>query len=231
MSLSQAFRRGLLLNSKISQQPLIWSATSVSKKYASSQPPASGGYKYILTEVKGVNKNIGYLQLNRPKALNALCADLMDELADAVQKFDRDPSIGCMILTGSTRAFAAGADIKEMQNKTFSEVCGGNFLGNWTALAQAKKPVIAAVNGFALGGGCELASMCDIIIAGEKAEFGQPEIIIGTIPGSGGTQRLIKSMGKSKGVNQYKNLLNNLSFSILDSYTFIFITQFCCKKM
>ena len=103
----------------------------------------------------------------------------MNELSDAVQTFDKDPSIACMILTGSTRAFAAGADIKEMSDLPFSKVIGGNFLSNWTALAEAKTPIIAAVNGFALGGGCELAMMCDIIIAGEKAEFGQPEIIIG----------------------------------------------------
>ncbi|RNA44480.1 putative enoyl- mitochondrial [Brachionus plicatilis] len=122
----------------------------------------------------------------------------MSELEQAVKKFDSDPSIGCMILTGSNRAFAAGADIKEMQNKSFSEVCKGNFLSNWTALAESKTPIVAAVNGFALGGGCEIAMMCDIIIAGEKAEFGQPEIVIGTIPGAGGTQRLTRVVGKSK---------------------------------
>lgn len=153
----------------------------IAKKNYSNEPVK---YKHIIAEVKGQNKSIGYLQLNRPKALNALCAELMTELADAVKKFDSDPSIGCLVLTGSHRAFAAGADIKEMQNKEFSDVVGGNFLGNWTALAECKKPVIAAVNGFALGGGCEVAMMCDIVIAGEKAEFGQPEIIIGTIPGS-----------------------------------------------
>lgn len=159
---------------------------------------AVGSYKTILTEVKGERKNVGFIQLNRPKALNALNAELMTELCDAVQKFDQDPTIACMVLTGSTRAFAAGADIKEMQNKQFSDVVMGNFLSNWSALAQSKTPIIAAVNGFALGGGCEIAMMCDIIIAGEKAEFGQPEIIIGTIPGAGGTQRLPRAVGKSK---------------------------------
>jgi enoyl-CoA hydratase len=136
---SKSLKRSLILCSR------SYSAASLSK------------YKHLLTDVKGQNKNIGLIQLNRPKALNALCAELMDELSDAVKKFDSDPSIGCMILTGSTRAFAAGADIKEMQNKKFSEVCNGNFLGNWTALADAKTPVIAAVNGFALGGGNLLA--------------------------------------------------------------------------
>lgn len=153
---------------------------SVQKKLYST--PVST-YKNILTEIRGERKNVALIQLNRPKAFNALCAELMDEVSDAVRKFDTDSAIACMVLTGSTRAFAAGADIKEMQNKKFSEVCSGNFLSNWSAVAEAKKPIIAAVNGFALGGGCELAMMCDIIIAGEKAEFGQPEIVIGTIPG------------------------------------------------
>lgn len=155
-------------------------------------------YKNILTEVKGEKQQIGFIQLNRPKALNALSAELMDELADAVQSFDKNPNIGCMVLTGSTRAFAAGADIKGMQNLEFSQVIGGNFLSNWSALAESKTPIIAAVNGFALGGGCEVAMMCDIILAGDKASFGQPEIIIGTIPGAGGTQRLTRAVGKSK---------------------------------
>lgn len=155
-------------------------------------------FKHILTEIKGEKKSIGLIQLNRPKALNALCAELMDELALAVKQFNQDPNIAVLVLTGSQRAFAAGADIKEMQNMEFSKVVKGNFLSNWTALAQSTKPVIAAVNGFALGGGCEIAMMCDIIIAGEKAEFGQPEIAIGTIPGAGGTQRLTRVVGKSK---------------------------------
>lgn len=192
-------RRLVTMSRLVEQHQVAWSASSVSKKLMSSSAPPTSQYKNILAEVRGSNKNIGLLQLNRPKALNALNAELMTELSEAIKHFDNDPTISCMILTGSTRAFAAGADIKEMQNKTFSEVAGGNFLGNWSALAEAKKPIIAAVNGFALGGGCELAMMCDIILAGEKAEFGQPEIIIGTIPGAGGTQRLIRSVGKSKG--------------------------------
>lgn len=122
--------------------------TFLAQRYYSS---GKNTYKHILTEIKGQNNNIGFIQLNRPKALNALCADLMTELEDAVVKFDKDPSIGCMILTGSSRAFAAGADIKEMQNKGFSDVAMNNFLSNWTALALSKTPIIAAVNGFALG--------------------------------------------------------------------------------
>lgn len=212
-AISTVLRGSRLLITRLEQQQhqiVGWSATSVFKKFMSSNPPASQ-FKNILTDVRGANKTIGLIQLNRPKALNALNAELMNEVSQAVKHFDNDPTIACMILTGSTRAFAAGADIKEMQNKTFAEVAGGNFLGNWSALAEAKKPVIAAVNGFALGGGCELALMCDIILAGEKAEFGQPEIIIGTIPGAGGTQRLIRSVGKSKGL-----------FKILSAFGFIF---------
>ena len=161
--------RSLLVNSSS-----IWSSSTAAKAlYSSQAAQAAAKYKNILTEIKGEKKNVALIQLNRPKALNALCAELMTELSEAVQKFDKDPSIACMVLTGSQRAFAAGADIKEMQNKTFSDVCMGNFLSNWTALAESKTPIIAAVNGFALGGGCELAMMCDIILAGEKAEFGQ----------------------------------------------------------
>jgi enoyl-CoA hydratase len=193
--------KSVLLNNSVKStifKTAAKSGTQFSQKSFYSSESQQQTYKHILTEVRGQNKNIGLLQLNRPKALNALCADLMTELADAVQRFNQDPSIACLILTGSQRAFAAGADIKEMQNKTFSGVCMGNFLSNWTSLAESKKPVIAAVNGFALGGGCEIAMMCDIIIAGEKAEFGQPEIVIGTIPGAGGTQRLTRVVGKSK---------------------------------
>lgn len=158
----------------------------------------STSYQHILTDVRGEKKNVGFIQLNRPKALNALCADLMTELGNAVTEFDKNPNIGCLILTGSTRAFAAGADIKEMENKGFSDVVMGNFLSNWTTITEIKTPIIAAVNGFALGGGCEVAMMCDIILAGDKASFGQPEIVIGTIPGAGGTQRLTRAVGKSK---------------------------------
>lgn len=174
--------RNILSNTGILKSTLSLSKTpklSSTLNFISLKFYSSPTYKNILTEVKGQNKNVGLIQLNRPKALNALCAELMTELSQAVQSFDNDPSIACMILTGSTRAFAAGADIKEMSDLPFSKVIGGNFLSNWTALAESKTPIIAAVNGFALGGGCELAMMCDIIVAGEKAEFGQPEIVIG----------------------------------------------------
>ncbi|KAG7236344.1 hypothetical protein INR49_001041 [Caranx melampygus] len=145
---------------------------------------SSGGqYEYILVEKRGEKNNVGFIQLNRPKALNALCDGLMREVGQALDVFEADSDVGAVVITGSDRAFAAGADIKEMQNRTFQECYGGNFLAHWNRVSTVKKPVIAAVNGFALGGGCELAMMCDIIYAGEKAQFGQPEILLGTIPG------------------------------------------------
>ncbi|XP_073442419.1 enoyl-CoA hydratase, mitochondrial isoform X1 [Dendrobates tinctorius] len=154
-------------------------------------------YQYILVERRGRNRNVGFIQLNRPKTLNALSDDLMAEINQALDSFEGDPQIGAIVITGSEKAFAAGADIKEMQNRTFQECYGGNFLSHWNRLSSMKKPVVAAVNGYALGGGCELAMMCDIIYAGEKAQFGQPEILLGTIPGAGGTQRLTRVLGKS----------------------------------
>jgi enoyl-CoA hydratase len=152
-------------------------------------------YQTILVETKG---RVGIIRLNRPQVLNALNASIKGELGDAVRKFDADPAIGCMIITGSEKAFAAGADIKEMADKNFNDVLMGNFGGDWDDTARARKPVIAAVAGFALGGGCELAMMCDIIIAADNAKFGQPEIKLGVIPGIGGTQRLTRAVGKSK---------------------------------
>ncbi|XP_060710079.1 enoyl-CoA hydratase, mitochondrial isoform X2 [Hemiscyllium ocellatum] len=144
---------------------------------------AGGQYQHLLVEKKGEQQNVGFIQLNRPKALNALCDVLMKELNQALDLFEDDPTVGAIVLTGSEKAFAAGADIKEMEKKTFQECYAGNFLSHWNHVASVKKPVIAAVNGYALGGGCELAMMCDIIYAGEKAQFGQPEILLGTIPG------------------------------------------------
>lgn len=155
-------------------------------------------YRYILTEVKGENKNVGMITLNRPKALNALCDELINELNSQLNIFDQSSSIGAIVITGNERAFAAGADIKEMNHKTFPEAYKTNMLAHWNDITKVRTPVIAAVNGFALGGGCEVAMMCDIIIAGKKATFGQPEVTIGTIPGCGGTQRLIRAIGKSK---------------------------------
>ncbi|XP_044184273.1 enoyl-CoA hydratase, mitochondrial-like isoform X1 [Acropora millepora] len=158
---------------------------------------ASKTFEMILTEKKGEKQNVGFIQLNRPKALNALCDQLMAELQDALDEFENDRNIGAIVITGSRRIFAAGADVKEMQNLTYQKCLLGDFLARWTRITRCKKPVIAAVNGFAFGGGCELAMMCDIIYAGNKAKFGQPEILIGTIPGAGGTQRLPRAVGKS----------------------------------
>jgi enoyl-CoA hydratase len=186
---------GVLRKVTGSASPLIALARNHVKGFASA---VSFAREYVLTERIGEKKNVGLIKLNRPKALNALCDGLMKDLGDAVNEFELDPEIGALIITGEGKAFAAGADIKEMQNLTFSQVFGGGFLSHWLRVTQCKKPIIAAVNGYALGGGCELAMMCDIIFASEKAKFGQPEILLGTIPGAGGTQRLIRSVGKSK---------------------------------
>ncbi|HEX6102799.1 MAG TPA: enoyl-CoA hydratase [Alphaproteobacteria bacterium] len=150
----------------------------------------------LIVETRG---RVGLIRLNRPQALNALSTRLMEELEEALDAFEADDAIGAIVLTGNERAFAAGADIKEMKDKTFIEVYLGDFITRtWERTAQCRKPVIAAVAGFALGGGCELAMMCDFIIAAENAVFGQPEITIGIIPGAGGTQRLARFVGKSK---------------------------------
>ena len=153
-------------------------------------------FENILTEKRGTT---AIITLNRPKALNALCDKLMDELAQALKIFEDDAEIAALVITGSDKAFAAGADIKEMAGKTFAEAYRGDFITkNWEHITRCRKPVIAAVAGYALGGGCELAMMCDIIIAADTAKFGQPEITIGTLPGAGGTQRLIRAIGKAK---------------------------------
>ncbi|KAG7167429.1 enoyl-CoA hydratase, mitochondrial-like [Homarus americanus] len=155
-------------------------------------------YEHIMVEKRGEGGNVGLIVLNRPSALNALCDPLMKEVKQALLDLEADSCVGAIVLTGSEKAFAAGADIKDMQNKQFVECYNGNFLNDWNVLSIVKKPVIAAVNGYALGGGCEMAMMCDIILAGDKAKFGQPEIVLGTIPGAGGTQRLTKAIGKSR---------------------------------
>ena len=153
-------------------------------------------YECILTETDGA---VGVITLNRPDALNAFNRQLMDELTDAVKKFEGDDAVGCIVITGSEKAFAAGADIKEMASKDYMDVFKEDFItANWEEVSRTRKPVIAAVNGYALGGGCELALMCDFIIAGDSAKFGQPEISIGAMPGAGGTQRLARFIGKSK---------------------------------
>lgn len=163
-------------------------------KFYSTAP----AYENIKIDVVGTKSNVGLIQLNRPKALNALCGPLFVELGQAVRDFDANEKISAIIITGNEKAFAAGADIKEMQNNTYSLNMKKGFLKDWEDVSNCGKPIIAAVNGFALGGGCELAMLCDIIYAGEKAKFGQPEINIGTIPGAGGTQRLPRYVGKSK---------------------------------
>ena len=153
-------------------------------------------YEHILTEIRGP---VGLITLNRPKAMNALCADLAHEIADAVNTYEKNDAIGALVVTGSEKAFCAGADIKEMQSRTYMDVYKEDFITvNWERLSQCRKPVIAAVAGYALGGGCEFAMMCDFILAADNAKFGQPEILIGTIPGAGGTQRLPRFIGKSK---------------------------------
>ena len=155
-------------------------------------------YQNIVVETKG---RVGVIRLNRPQALNALNRALIAELTQAIEAFDLDDKIGCLLITGSDKAFAAGADIKEMADKTFIEAYLGDFVSNWNAAARARKPIVAAVAGFALGGGCELAMQCDIVIAADTAKFGQPEIKLGVIPGIGGTQRLAHAVGKSKAMD------------------------------
>ena len=153
-------------------------------------------YCHLLVEAHDA---VGLIKLNRPQALNALSSALMIELAQAVRDFDLDSSIRVMVITGNDKAFAAGADIKEMKDKTYMESYTQNFItDHWEAVMHCRKPVIAAVSGYALGGGCELAMMCDFILAADNAQFGQPEINLGIVPGAGGTQRLTRLVGKSK---------------------------------
>lgn len=152
-------------------------------------------YENILVYREGA---VGRVQLNRPQALNALNFRLMTELVEAFRELERDPGVGCLLLHGNERAFAAGADIKEMQSLTYPETYLEDFITSWDRVASRRKPLIAAVAGFALGGGCELAMMCDIIIAADTAKFGQPEIKLGVMPGAGGTQRLTRIIGKAK---------------------------------
>ena len=155
--------------------------------------------KTVLVERQGA---VGIVRLNRPSALNALNAKLIDELGEALDDLESDKGIGAIVLTGSERAFAAGADIKEMQAKTYIEAYTADFItSGWERVAQCRKPVVAAVAGFALGGGCEVAMMCDIVIAADTARFGQPEIQLGTMPGAGGTQRLSRFIGKAKAMD------------------------------
>jgi enoyl-CoA hydratase len=152
-------------------------------------------YNSILVDTRD---RVGVITLNRPKVLNALNAELMGEMSDALDAFEDDDKIGCIVITGNEKAFAAGADIKEMESKTYMDAYKGDFITPWERVSRARKPVIAAVSGYALGGGCELAMMCDFIIAADTAKFGQPEINLGVMPGAGGSQRLTRFVGKSK---------------------------------
>ena len=160
-----------------------------------SEAPA---YDTILVETKG---EVGWITLNRPEALNALNIDVMHEVVHATQAFDADEAIGCIVLTGSTKAFAAGADIKQMQSMSYVDAYAGELFGKWDDLSSVRTPMVAAVSGYALGGGCELAMMCDLIVAADSAKFGQPEITLGVIPGMGGSQRLTRAIGKSKAMD------------------------------
>ena len=155
-------------------------------------------YETILVERDG---RVGIITLNRPKALNALNSQVMGEVTTAAAEFDNDPGIGAIVITGSAKAFAAGADIKEMSALSFSEVFDGDFFAPWAKLAAVRTPTIAAVAGHALGGGCELAMMCDVLIAADTAKFGQPEIKLGVLPGMGGSQRLTRAIGKAKAMD------------------------------
>lgn len=164
-----------------------------------STSAADGGYKFVTVNKSHANGRVALITLNRPDALNALNAQLCKDIGEAVNDLEKDDNVKCVVITGAgNKAFAAGADIKEMKDKSFVDVYKQNLFGELDALVHAKKPIIAAVNGFALGGGCELAMMCDIIYASDKARFGQPEIKLATVPGIGGTQRLTRLIGKQK---------------------------------
>jgi enoyl-CoA hydratase len=152
-------------------------------------------YETLLVEQRGA---VTLVTLNRPKALNALNSQVLDEMLEAMRAFDADPTQGCAVLTGSEKAFAAGADIKEMQRQGFADMYGHDFFSGWDAFTRTRKPIIAAVAGYALGGGCEVAMMCDFILAADTAKFGQPEVKLGVSPGMGGSQRLTRAVGKAK---------------------------------
>jgi enoyl-CoA hydratase len=159
-----------------------------------AEAPAAESSEDVLTSVDGA---VGVVRLNRPKALNALSYGVMQKIVDAFEAYDRDPAVRCILLTGNDRAFAAGADIKELENATVVEMASSAQMERWDRIRRVSKPIVAAVSGFALGGGCELAMCCDIIVASETAVFGQPEVDIGVMPGAGGTQRLTRAVGKA----------------------------------
>jgi enoyl-CoA hydratase len=171
-------------------------------------------YEFILTEIRG---RVGLITLNRPQVMNALNHQLVIEVMDALEVFDRNEDIGTMVIAGNEKAFAAGADIKEIANKTEQEMISTDHVAAFARIMNIRKPTIAAVSGYALGGGCELAMSCDMIVASESAKFGQPEITIGVIPGAGGTQRLTRAVGK---VMAMEMILNNRTLSAQEAYQF-----------
>ncbi|KRZ89882.1 Enoyl-CoA hydratase, mitochondrial [Trichinella sp. T8] len=182
---------------------IVKTAMSIQLKRSTFTSSQLKNYSFIKCDIVGEESNVGLVQLNRPKQLNALCKPLFAEIACALEGFQNDPAIKAVVITGSDKAFSgsfsieAGADIDEMKNLHFSDAFKNTALDVWNSVSEFKKPIIAAVRGYALGGGCELAMMCDIVYAAENAQFGQPEVTIGTIPGAGGTQRLIRAVGKS----------------------------------
>ena len=171
-------------------------------------------YEFILSETRG---QVGLITLNRPQAMNALNNQLMRELMDALEAFDRDETVGAMVITGSEKAFAAGADIKEMVDKSIEQIMDRDHVAVFGRIRTIRKPVIAAVSGWALGGGCEIALSCDMIVASESAKFGQPEINIGVIPGAGGTQRLTRAVGKAVAMEM---ILNDRRLTAQEAYQF-----------
>ncbi|NDJ86095.1 MAG: enoyl-CoA hydratase [Chloroflexi bacterium] len=183
-------------------------------------------YENILVEKR--DDRVGLIRLNRPKAMNALNGALMTELVDALGVLDADPEIGCMVVTGNERAFAAGADIKEMETSTAVDMLYSDRISLWDRVRDIKKPVIAAVAGVALGGGCELAMACDMIIAAENARFGQPEINLGVIPGAGGTQRLTRAVGKALAMEM---VLNNRWLSAEEAYRFGLVSRIFSNEL
>lgn len=176
------------------------------------EPATEQRYEFVLTSTEG---RVGIIQMNRPKVLNALNAGLMREIVEALQEFDANPEIGCIVLTGNERAFAAGADIGEMKESSPSQMLTANNIGRWDMIKRIGKPIIAAVSGYAFGGGCELAMACDMIVASSTAQFGQPEIKIGVIPGAGGTQRLTRAVGKYRAMEM---VLTGDPISAQDAY-------------
>ena len=178
--------------------PRVRGEGAIARELIQNRENNAMAYENVIVETRG---KVGLIRLNRPQALNALNRALMTDLTHALNAFEADANIGCIVITGSDKAFAAGADIKEMAEKTFAEAYLGDFAANWDRAATVRKPVIAAVAGFALGGGCELAMQCDILIAADNAKFGQPEIKLGVIPGIGGTQRFTRAVGKAKAMD------------------------------